>query len=469
MIVMFRGTNISKNLAPQILSLYATINAVKYNRKTLVIQFMKSFPVEKILKGKQEAETEVKERNRYQFNDTGIDAILRKIENQKIEQETFDLACTAMLKSDNLLDVLGTSGKDDFLKEIVTRTDHIKKLVEYGVDMYDDVYILGDGKNIELMKLLNPLVDISIICIPQGNKEEIKEITTESGSDETAKTNDFLLMVADFDKRSSFDVPRMKKIYDVKRIALCPYNTGFKDAYNSNNVLSFVLSNVEVEKHDANFELFNYVFDVHKQIMKNEEPEEENFDFKKLERTADDDIYIPEKRELTAKNVRYTKKYKKFLFWKKEENSYEVTMDDFEDEKDNPLADYPGDGQEYDNDDEEGISFIEEDEYDDEPYDSFDDDEEFDEIPYDEGHSDPNETDDDEGGIPDEFEAEDEPEEPDETEIEVKEPEEGLPKKKAREKKSVKKPNLQKPVKSQKQPNAKFGLKKQKRSAKPGK
>lgn len=370
MIIMFRGTAVSKNFAPQILSLYATVNAVKYNRRTLVLQFMRQFPVETILRGQRDNEEDVEDRSRFQFNDAGIDSLFRKIENQKLEKENFELACRSMLKSENLLDVAGVSGKEDFVKEMIKRPKHIAQLLTYATEIYDDIYILGHGKEKELMEVLNPLVDLSVICVPQGNKEEVYAPTSPKDPEKPEVTNDILYMITEFDNRSSFDVSRLKKFYDVKRIAINPYNTGFKDAYNSHNVLSFVAANIEVNEHDSNYFLFNSVFDVHKQIMKNEVPEVKQFDIKKLERIKKEEEEH-ENKTLDASNVRLTKRYTGFWFWRKEVDGYEVTLDSFGDEGyqkriTGPVAENLEDEEE--GDDFEEIEETEAEEYDEEEY-----------------------------------------------------------------------------------------------------
>ena len=368
MIVMFRGTNNSKNMAPQVLALYATINAIKYNRKTLVLQFMKQFPVEKILRGALDQETELMDAGRYTFDDSGIDALFRRVDNQKLGKENFELMCRGFLKTENLLDVAGVSKKDDFNDEVLEKETQINQIVQYALDVYDDIYILGDGKRPGQMDILNPIVDISIICIPQGNKEEVEKITSKQSDVPDSKGNDYLFMITDFDNKSSFDVAKMKKLYDVKRIAIMPYTTGFKDAYNSDNVLSFAMNNTDVKETDSNYPLFRAVYDVHKQIMNHEEPEEKPFDIKKLERKKkEEEQEEHDMRTLGASNVRYTKHYDGIGPWKQEQNGYEVTTGQFEDEisaQDAVMQYEDGDKGKYD-DYEEYEEYDEFDDYDD--------------------------------------------------------------------------------------------------------
>ena len=332
MIIMFRGTSVSKNMAPQVLSLYATVNAVKYNRKTLVLQFMNKFPVEKILRGQRDSESAIIDRGTFTFNDSGMDYLIRTVHSQRLDKDNFLIGCTGMFKSKNMLDVAAVSAKPEFVSEIMARPDDAINLIKSAKEIYDDIYILGDGKAPELCKALNPLVDISIICIPQGNKEEVEEIQAVKEGSEDNEKNDFLYMITEFDNRSTFGVTRMKKTYDVKRIAILPYNTGFKDACNSENVLAYALTNIDVKENDVNYNIFYAVFDVMHKIMNNEEMETPQFNYRKFEQTPDEEK-TPRYIKLDSTNVRYTKKYRGMLWWKTEEDGYEVALDEFSDEE----------------------------------------------------------------------------------------------------------------------------------------
>ena len=350
MIIMFRGTDGHHNMAPQALALYAAINATKFNRRTLVIQLYSNFPVEKILRGKQDSEEQVSIGGGYNFDDTGIDSLMRRIETQRFSKEIIDVACKHMSKTDNLLDIAGVSKKDDFEREIILRQEVLKKLLQEAKKLYEDIYILANGKSGEQMKMLNTFVDLSIICVPQGSRDNVtepftiikeaeEERTDGKDSKDTKKESKkaakdrvrTLYMVTDFDRRSSFDVMRMRRAYGVKKIAVLPYNTGFKDAYNSESVLAYAIANTNVTENDANFEIIDAVMSVKKLVMDQGVPEEPEFDLNRLT-VAKRNLETAESRTLTAKNIRYTKKYVGHLWWKREVDGYEVDPDSFDDE-----------------------------------------------------------------------------------------------------------------------------------------
>ncbi len=351
MIVLFRGTQDNKHMSSEVLAIYAAINALRYSRRTLVLQFITQSPVENILVGKVENETTIK--GGFQYQTDGMDALMRKMEEKKFDEETFAVTSRSMLKTEYMLDVVPVSQKKEFELEILTQEKKIRRIIKEAKAFYDDIYLLGNGSIPEQMDLLNMFADISIICIGQGSKEIIPEI-------ETAK-NRHLILVTEYDRQSSYDVGKIKKMYGEKQLAILPYNTAFKDAFNSYAVLQFALKNSNVTENDINYDFFSKIYDVEKQIMNNEVPPEENFKYKKLEapKKAKEEEETRELKELTEKNVRYTKSYKKFLFWKKEVNGFEVDLGEFEDEKDKDAKDerdYETNEAEIDEDDIEEIS-----------------------------------------------------------------------------------------------------------------
>ncbi len=348
MIVLFRGTQDNKHMSSEVLAIYAAINALRYSRRTLVLQFITQAPVENILVGKVDSETSIK--TGYQYQTDGMDALMRKMEEKKFDEETFAITSRSMLKTEYMLDVVPVSQKKEFEMEVLTQDKKIRRIIKEAKAFYDDIYLLGNGSIPEQMDLLNMYADISIICIGQGSKEVIPEI-------ETAK-NRHLILVTEYDRQSSYDVGKIKKMYGEKQLAILPYNTAFKDAYNSYAVLQFALKNTNLTENDINYDFFSKIYDVEKQIMNNEVPPEESFKYKKL--VVPEKVKVEDERELkelTEKNVRYTKSYKKFLFWKKEVNGFEVDLGEFEDEKDKDAKEnYEKEEAEIDEDDIEEVT-----------------------------------------------------------------------------------------------------------------
>ncbi len=317
MVVMYRGTDESKNFAPQVTALYAAFNAIRYNRKTLVLQFAQKYPVENIMIGKQLHATQLNTQG-YEVKDSGMDALLRRVSSTQLDKEAFDMCVRPCIKgNENLLDIAEISKKPDFEEEMVSRGQDIRNLIDFAKEVYDDVFIIGNGKKKSLMNTLNGMADVTIICVPQGNKDEVSALPEK-----------YVYMVTDFDSRSSYDVKRMEKIYGVKNIALLPYNPSFKDAYNSDNVLQFVLKNSKPGKDDDNYELMHTCESVAKHMFGLELPEDEELNFPTLVHRREAEH--AEKGTLTGSNVRHTKEMKGFIF-KKEVTGVEINVNGFDD------------------------------------------------------------------------------------------------------------------------------------------
>lgn len=240
MIILFRGTDKSKNNAPHALAVCASISAIRFAQKTLILQLMTKHTIENLLVGKRLRNATIKAME-FDFEDTGIDALLRRVETQRLSKEHFDTSCLPALNSENALDIAEVSKKADFQKELLSKEDELKDLLRYAADVYDNIFILADGKDHEQLKIVNPLVDCSVTCVPQGNKEIYAE---------PAEKNYFL--VTDFDRNSTYNVRYMKRQYNAANMNIMPYNVGFKDAYNTGTALQYILSNNQVDSTDAN-------------------------------------------------------------------------------------------------------------------------------------------------------------------------------------------------------------------------
>ena len=352
MVIMFRGTKESKNYAPQVLSLYAGMNALKYGRKTLVLQLMREFPVEDILAGKVNRASEINGVG-YRYENNNIDSLIRQAGMREVEKEQFDLCGMQMLTEKDKLNVIRVSSKLEFEKDLLSQTEDVGKIIEAASKEFDDIYILGNGKNGDMMEKINPMVDLSVICIPQGNMEEIPEMITFEETKEEVKEDDedyeygerdaskpkkkkqkakplnnILLMITNYDKGSAFSPDRISKAYNVKqgRIALFPYNVAFKDAYNTDSVLQFAMKNTKVYRGDDNFDLMRCVFDVMKKMMGNNFPESEEIAFPQIKQRIEE-AKEEEKRILEKINIVYTKQYSgPFGIFKKE--GYDVILDE---------------------------------------------------------------------------------------------------------------------------------------------
>ena len=313
MVILFRGTAESDNKSQQALALYAGINAARHGRRTLVIQLMDRHPVEHILIGRKMRETSLAGEG-YELSETGIDSLMRNAEVSRIEPEQFAAYSTAIFDTKNLLDVIDVSKKPDFENELLKRFNHMEAILKAAKNIYEDIYILGNGQREDVLGLINPHVDISFTCVPQGIQETI-----------LAPAGNNVIMVMDYDRDSAYDSKRMAKAYGVKAVAILPYATGFKDACNSLDLATFVLKNSKVKQSDINAYLMGRVYDVSQKVLGRKEIGEEDPDISGLERRRKSFITeVPEKQELGIKNVRHT--FGRIGWFKKGVNGYEVSI-----------------------------------------------------------------------------------------------------------------------------------------------
>ncbi|MDE6627332.1 MAG: hypothetical protein K2K56_13295 [Lachnospiraceae bacterium] len=304
MVIMFRGTNISRNNAPQTLALFAGLTVVKFGRKTLILQFSTNYSVEEYLIGKQIRDQAIHSEINM-FDDVGIDAMLRRVETQKIDAKHFSTFSQELYAEPNMFDLAQRSKKEDFEEEIVTRERDVAKLLGYAKEIYDDIYILVNGKKDKVVEMMNKLVDISFVCVPQGNAQE-----------HTAMSDNSKILVTNYDSRSSYDLKSMQKRYGVGEIASVPFNVTFRDYCYSNNLIRFIMTNDKVGPGDDNYALFSSVSSIIEKIHDGElmELSDPAFDFEKKLKVESSE----EKIHYSEKNVKKEVKRKGF-FRKREE------------------------------------------------------------------------------------------------------------------------------------------------------
>lgn len=232
MIITFYGTEKSKNSAPQILAACAFEAAYVYTRKTLVLQFYSKYPVEEFLLGKQQTN----ERFGFVDNDeTGIETLLRKSRTGGLNKEDFGIYTKPIFTgsgSKNAFDVAPVPKLADFKDELLDKEMDIKNLLEVARDVYDNIFILADGKDEQTINMLLKYTDKKVACIPQGNTQ------TVYGSDE--KT---VYVVDNYDARSTFHLKKLKKLYNTTHLYPVYYNVNFKDACLNNSILKFMHEN----------------------------------------------------------------------------------------------------------------------------------------------------------------------------------------------------------------------------------
>ena len=299
MVILFKGTDKAKNYAPQALSLCAGLAATKYLKKTLVLQLTTKYPVEKYLIGKRVGEQSIDD-NKYFFEDTGMDSLTRRAGVKSFTNSHFANAVVPAVSSDNF-DILKVSKKveADVEREVIHEPESVGAIIRSAERIYDNIFILCDGKADKVVKAVLPYVNKTVTCIPQGKKQEI----TAPG----AASNYFL--ITNYDYKSQFSARHMQKLYGAKKMYIMPYNVDFKDYYTNENMIQFILSNTEPEKSDYSYHLITEMSKLTKVLIGDEEDDDDTFRFnsKTFSRV------VQEPKKLSGGNAKIEVTEKKFL------------------------------------------------------------------------------------------------------------------------------------------------------------
>lgn len=342
MIVMFQGTNEANNAVTGAACIAAVMSAAKYNRKTLFIQMTESTATnaESLLIGKKKEETEIKLET-YRLEDKGIDALVRRAETSKLVKENFDTDCEALLTYENMLDMASITKKIDF--EINLTIKDTKIIFNHAYDVYDNIFVLLNGRNTTIMQELLELCDVYVTCFSQKPQKELHNVFQGKRA---------IKLITDFDNTSAYSAMYLKKAYGDKKIYLIPHNSGYRDACLSGTLLEYILRNMNNTHEDDNFTFMKHVVELMEGIMGKEdwteqipEPkelvvEEEHFE-DRYDTVEEDDFSVEEIEE--KKGLFHKRKKKKVISMnasKKqekmlaniEENIEEDSMDEAEDE-----------------------------------------------------------------------------------------------------------------------------------------
>lgn len=300
MVILFKGTDKAKNYAPQALSLCAGLAATKYLKKTLVLQLTTKYPVEKYLIGKRVGEQSIDD-NKYIFEDTGMDSLTRRAGVKSFTNSHFANAVVPAVSSDNLFDILKVSKKveADVEREVIQEPESVGAIIKSAERIYDNVFILCDGKADKVVEAVLPYVDKTVTCISQGKKEEITAPCT---------ANSYYL-VTNYDYKSQFSARHMQKLYGAKKMYIMPYNVDFKDYYTNENMIQFILSNTEPEKSDYSYHLITEMSKLTRVLIGDDEEDDDKFRFNSKTFTR----LVQEPKVLSGGNARIEVTEKKFL------------------------------------------------------------------------------------------------------------------------------------------------------------
>lgn len=268
MVILFKGTDVSDNYAPEALAMCAGLSATKFLKKTLVIQLTSKRPVQQLLIGKRLKDQRINGQM-YLFEDTGLDSLTRRAEITSLNVTHFDNACIPCLSSENLFDILEESKKidSDVIREFTENPNLFSIIIKAAKNIYDNIFVLVDANATEMIDALLPFIDKTVTCIPQGNKEEITAKSTEK----------HCFLVTDFDYKSTYSVRTMIKTYFAKKMYIMSYNVELKDSSRNQDMINFVLHNSNPDKSNYNYRVISDLTKFVEQLLEYEEKEEKEY------------------------------------------------------------------------------------------------------------------------------------------------------------------------------------------------
>lgn len=259
MIVLVRGTDVFHNRSNRILSAMASIALGRFNKRVLILQTTTKLPIEKVLMGAHITLDSLKQMN-FAMEDTGMDALMRRIVMGPLTGEQFSDCTTAVASTANSLDIANVSKNADFEQYVLENINVFKELLKSANSIYDVVFILADASNKELTSALEEVVDSEVVCIPQGPAEKYDAAP------------DCFFAVEAFNMASYYNVKMLSKAYNSRKIFPVPYNIGFKDACLRQNARYFMFTNHSPGEFDGNAEFIEYVAKLVGNVLEMDEP-----------------------------------------------------------------------------------------------------------------------------------------------------------------------------------------------------
>lgn len=267
MIIAFHGTKKGTHLADAAMVLTAALTMFERQKKVLMLVVSNAGEMKNI---EMLADSYMKEQHDlnmtiggdFEFEDTGIDALLRQASANRLTVEHFDNYVTKLSRSKNYLDIAPETTQQDFETSLEERPDELRLLLENAQDVYGYVFVLVNPKNEILTKRIDEVADKVVVAIPQGRGEELPESCYDAN---IKKKVHFL--VEDYEEKSSYGYKTMKKSYDAKKFYVVPHNVLFRDAVNDGTLVQFAMRNYNASKTDVNYPLIKALRDLMNDIV----------------------------------------------------------------------------------------------------------------------------------------------------------------------------------------------------------
>lgn len=246
MIYSITGWDLHENQATKLTALLAAYTSLALHKNTLVLQLTnpRKTTVENILVGKQLQLNRIDALD-YSYSEEGIDALLRYAKYNTLAEETIADAVTPLLQKEKLLDIAKPSRKADFELEMAEDMESVISCIQTLDQYYDVIYILLPEQNRNFCNTLyEVLEDNNIKCVAQAIPAR------------AANNKNFTFVIPDYEARSTYSAAYIKKVLGVKSLYYFARNVAFNDAAIGGTVLEFTQKNLNNDKSDENYYLF---------------------------------------------------------------------------------------------------------------------------------------------------------------------------------------------------------------------
>lgn len=235
----------------RILASLAASVVYRYNKRVLILQSGRTEPVEDTLAGRKIRDSHILS-SETAFEDSGMDALLRRVEMGSLSAKQFSDSCYAMLKADNTFDVAGVSKVQDFDVYLSENMGLFRELLRSGLNVYDVVFVHINSAERGLIK------QIEMTCTEfngenVGTDIPLNVICTLQGYRPSEDISKHMLIVSDFASDSHFTLRYMRHMYDVKNMVSVPHDVSFVDACLREDAIAFLASNAMPEKWEDTF------------------------------------------------------------------------------------------------------------------------------------------------------------------------------------------------------------------------
>ena len=343
MVISFHGTKSGMNGADAAMVLTAALTMFQRQKKVLILSLCnadKTTDIEMLADAQMRTDRlmATSMSGGFEFEDNGIDALLRQAGSSRLTIEHFDNYVTQLARTKNFLDITPMTTQQDFENVLVERPDDISMILENAGEVYNYVFVLVDSRNEMLVDIVDAAADRIVIAVNQGRKEELPG---KRDKDLVKKTS---YLVMDYEAESEFSRNFMRRSYGAAKLFVMPHNVLYRDAANDGTLVKFAMRNYGAESPDVNYPLVKSLREMMDYISGTKESDdEEDETLSRMPLPADTEEPSPKKKQLEPEQIQEVQeepKKKGFFFgWKKAKKAEEpAPVDEQEMEAPAPAA-----------------------------------------------------------------------------------------------------------------------------------